>query len=205
MFSIEKQKQFMNFSKHSTSGTNIDDFLLYKNLINEKTSELVQAIKEKNYLETIDAILDIASVVCGTLITVEHYRFELELLEKTGFFERLIESSKYNHEFKTKFELINCQNNLFNSATLIKKLHYVIFLAAELDIDLNLAMSKFNDNLLSNVIDNHGNIIVKYSEDNKIIKSTNFIPFNPQFILENPKTKNSLDELFLEYEKIYAK
>lgn len=205
MFCIEKQKKIMKFKHLTVNGTNIEHFSSYINLTSEKIENLMFAIKEKNHSETINSILNISMLVCGSMITVEHYRFELELLEKNNHFEKIydlaINKPKYLIDANKILNILKNKDYFNKCSDLISKLTQIVFLAAKLDIDLNLAINNLNDNLLTKMIDSDNNVIVKYRHDDKILKPDNFILFDPTYILKNKKTVEALDDFFKLFDK----
>jgi len=64
---LNDQKQFMTACGQTVDVYNHDQFHLYKRLIGEEVSELIQAISSNNKTEQLDALIDILVVTAGAL------------------------------------------------------------------------------------------------------------------------------------------
>ena len=64
---LNDQKQFMTACGQTVDVYNHDQFHLYKRLIGEEVSELIQAISSNNKTEQLDALIDILVVTTGAL------------------------------------------------------------------------------------------------------------------------------------------
>lgn len=61
------QAKFMRACEQSVGSMNDDQFKLYLKLVEEEVSELAEAVKEGNKVETLDALLDIVVVAIGAI------------------------------------------------------------------------------------------------------------------------------------------
>ena len=64
---LNDQKQFMTACGQTVDVYNHDQFHLYKRLIGEEVSELIQAISSNNKTEQLDALIDILVVTIGAI------------------------------------------------------------------------------------------------------------------------------------------
>lgn len=64
---LNDQRQFMTACGQTVDVYNHDQFHLYKRLIGEEVSELIQAISSNNKTEQLDALIDILVVTTGAL------------------------------------------------------------------------------------------------------------------------------------------
>lgn len=64
---LNDQKKFMTACGQTVDVYNHDQFHLYKRLIGEEVSELIQAISSKNKTEQLDALIDLLVVTAGAL------------------------------------------------------------------------------------------------------------------------------------------
>lgn len=64
---LNDQKRFMTACGQTVDVYNHDQFHLYKRLIGEEVSELIQAISSNNKTEQLDALIDILVVTTGAL------------------------------------------------------------------------------------------------------------------------------------------
>lgn len=64
---LNDQRQFMTACGQTVDVYNHDQFHLYKRLIGEEVSELIQAISSNNKTEQLDALIDILVVTTGAI------------------------------------------------------------------------------------------------------------------------------------------
>jgi predicted HAD superfamily Cof-like phosphohydrolase len=64
---FKDQETFMTACGQSVSGLNVEQYILYQNLIAEEVSELGEAVTADNRIEVLDALVDILVVTIGAI------------------------------------------------------------------------------------------------------------------------------------------
>lgn len=194
MFHINKQQQFMEIGSQTCGLYNPEQAILYERLVHEEFQELNESIKTKNPVEFVDALLDIAVVTCGLILSNAESTYKLKIFELKNSYE-LHNWSHENNDIETVVRKLSlsCHSPMLtiNNQDKFIILDSICQISYMIGLDLDLGMKSVHDNNLTKVLSTSGDIIAEFNEFGKIIKPKSYVKFDASFLV-NDEVRNKI-------------